>query len=321
MRIGRLGGAGWPESSAALGFTVWTMLTALAFTGHTPRGWIESLFLLAALAIVPLGLGLVRPDTAGGLPATLHRTAILLQPPAALLVIFAFTRPAGVGAGLLVIPWAALGLLAAACGLFRVFERSTEVVWRASAAASLLFLAFGTAWLLFSRLGIEPAGIEEPIVLLTAVHFHYAGMAAPVVVGLAARQAGARSGRVHSLARTASISVIIGTPLLAAGWAFLAPLKLVGTLALVLGLALFAVLVPLLRVPPRSARLLLMVSALSALLPMAMALVYALGEHLETTWLGIPQMAVYHGSLNALGFSLCGLAGWTVAQPRTRSGD
>jgi hypothetical protein len=59
----------------------------------------------------------------------------------------------------------------------------------------MLYLPIGGAWLVASRLGIQPLGFGDTIVLLTAVHFHFAGFAAPVLAGLAGRTvaAGTRS--------------------------------------------------------------------------------------------------------------------------------
>jgi hypothetical protein len=39
----------------------------------------------------------------------------------------------------------------------------------------------GGAWLVASRLGMRPMGIQEPIGLLTAVHFHFAGFATAMI--------------------------------------------------------------------------------------------------------------------------------------------
>ncbi len=43
-------------------------------------------------------------------------------------------------------------------------------------------------------------------------------------------------------------------------------------------------------------------------------LVYALGEFSAHNWLSVPEMACFHGTINALGFALCGLLGWALAR-------
>jgi YndJ-like protein len=60
----------------------------------------------------------------------------------------------------------------------------------------------------------------------------------------------------------------------------------------------------------------LIVSAVSLLFAMVLAGIYAVGEFAQQYWLLIPQMARLHGMANALGFSLGGLWGWTLAQLR-----
>jgi hypothetical protein len=42
-------------------------------------------------------------------------------------------------------------------------------------------LVVGGSWLVASRLGMRPLGIQEPIGLLTAVHFHFAGFATAMI--------------------------------------------------------------------------------------------------------------------------------------------
>ena len=46
---------------------------------------------------------------------------------------------------------------------------------------------------------------------------------------------------------------------------------------------------------------------------MILAATYAVGEFTERYWLLIPRMAGIHGTANALGFTLCGLLGWSLA--------
>jgi hypothetical protein len=68
------------------------------------------------------------------------------------------------------------------------------------------------------------------------------------------------------------------------------------------------------RVESFAARVLLGVSALSAVAAMVYASVYALADFCGAVWIAIPQMARAHGVLQAVGFSACGLLGWIVAK-------
>jgi len=46
---------------------------------------------------------------------------------------------------------------------------------------------------------------------------------------------------------------------------------------------------------------------------MILAVVWAIGEYPLEAFVNIRQMAEFHGVLNAVGFVVCGLLGWSVA--------
>ncbi len=54
---------------------------------------------------------------------------------------------------------------------------------------------------------------------------------------------------------------------------------------------------------------------------MILAVDWALGQHTAIRALTIPQMAQVHGSLNALGFAVCGLLGWRLHAARSDPGS
>ena len=91
----------------------------------------------------------------------------------------------------------------------------------------MVYLPIGGAWLVASRLGIQPLGFGDTIVLLTAIHFHFAGFAAPLLAGFAGRAVRDRqtASQVVALAAT---GIILGTPLVAAGITFSPAVALVG---------------------------------------------------------------------------------------------
>src|SRR5437868_3818524 len=62
------------------------------------------------------------------------------------------------------------------------------------------------------------------------------------------------------------------------------------------------------------ARTLLRLSALAPLAPMVLAVEYSAGHIFGFPTLDIQAMALIHGDLNALGFSLLGLVGWSIDQ-------
>jgi hypothetical protein len=123
-----------------------------------------------------------------------------------------------------------------------------------------------------------------------------------------------------------TLCAVAGSPLLASGYVLhLRGLRLMGAMLLVAALMMIAawMLWNLRVIEPFAARLLLGVSALSAVVAMIYAGIYALADFLGVVWVAIPQMARTHGVLQAVGFSVCGLLGWIVAEsadePRLQS--
>lgn len=274
-------------------------------------GPIEVLFLLGALVVVPVALRLV----AGAEQATPWlRAARRLQPWAALAVAASFLLGhRGPAAGLLAATWVPVTLLVALHGFQRL--RRGPWIWAEVATdAGCLMLPIGGGWLVLSRLGVTVLGFEEPIPLLTAVHFHFAAFATLMLVGLAGRFMG--EPPVYRLIVAGTIS---GPPLLAAGITLSPWIEIVAAAILVLAVAALAVLT-LVRMVPRVgglARGLLVISSLSALGAMACALAYALGRFSGVATISLGQMARIHGPLNGLGFVLGGLLAWTITPRRS----
>jgi hypothetical protein len=260
-------------------------------------GLLELLFLLAAWAIVPLGLSLL-PDP------PLLRAARRLHPVAAILATISFFVPEGPAAAGLVVPWMALNGLVALAGLSTLKEAFRGGVPSLLRTAAMLFPTAGGVHLVASRMGYPLAGFPEPIVLLTAIHFHYTAFAAPILASLAGRRLG----------RIAGLGLVGGTPLLAAGFLCSPRLKAaaVGVLVLsVIGVAI-AQLGAARRLKAPTARLLLVVSSLSVIAGMILAAVYEHAFYTGRSWLSIPRMAWSHGLLNGVGFSLGGLLAWNI---------
>ena len=76
--------------------------------------------------------------------------------------------------------------------------------------------------------------------------------------------------------------------------------------------ALIALATVLTRVRGTVARGLLAVSSAAAFVAMTLATLYAVGNPLEISAIGLEDMARWHGSFNALGYVFCGLLGWNV---------
>ena len=301
-------------ASAVGGGIVWLALVGSRLTGLTHLTLIDLLFLLAPLVIAPLGLALIAFDE--GLPSSLLRAAILIQPLGALLAVAAFLLPIGLPAAILAAAWlvvcaiAGLGALA-----YLVQGRSLHPV-RLAAAAAVGFMAFGAIWLVLSRGGIAPIGLSPIIVEMTAVHFHFTGFAATLMAALLLTRLRDDRGVAQRVAMAASLLLVAGSPVLAMGWATpvhllqVAGAILVATGVVATAAVLFFKCTSLVESTP--ARALLRLSALAPLLPMVLAVEYSAGHVFGFPTLDIQGMALIHGDLNALGFSLLGLVAWSI---------
>jgi hypothetical protein len=271
-------------------------------------GPIEILFLLAPVAVVPLAMRL----SAGPADATPALWAARrLQPWAALAVVASFFVHRGIGAAALAGVWLVVTALVALHGCVKVW--SSRAVAEVAVCAGCLMLPIGGGWLVLSRLGMGVLGFEEPLILLTAVHFHYAAYATLVLVGRVGRTLG--DGRAF---RLIAIGAMAGPPLLAAGITFSPFLEIVAAGVVVLavsGLGALTLVHVVPRVPP-AARVLLVTSSVSSFGAMGLALAYAVGQLTGHPVVSLGEMARIHGPLNALGFVLAGLVGWTLAAPR-----
>lgn len=292
---------------AALGTTVW----AAALFVLQPD-WAAALLLLAPLALTPLALALHLPAAEWSSLPLLGRAGVAGQLPAAVLLACAFLLPPGLRAGLLAAPWFAVTCLIAGYGLHRLRQRGRASPEEMIGDLGMVYLAVGGGWVLLSRAGLPPLGFGEPIVLLTGVHFHYAGFLLPILTGLAGL-------KLHGgTARLAAAAVGAGVPLVALGitlsphgirfveWGASWFLAAAGLLVTLLQLRLaFRARQPL-------ARGLFAASGLALAAGMVLAAVYALGVYWGREWLTIPDMLPWHGALNALGFAVPGLLAWLV---------
>jgi membrane protease YdiL (CAAX protease family) len=301
--------------SIVLGGVVWLSWLVL-FSAE--QGPIATLLLFAVLVLVPLALPLTTTPDRAGRHVWPYRAAVYVQPVAALLAVASFLLPPGPVAALAAIPWLLFTGLVAVFGLWRLLPRGLGAAAETCLDAGLIYLPIGGAWLVLARLGARPLAFPDVIVLLTAVHFHYAGFVVPILAAMAGRAVPDGKPWSRRAYRAVAAGVVVGPPLLAVGFTLSPLLRLGAALILaasVLGLAIILLLavVPVIR--PAVARGLLGVSAAAVLLPMCLVGIYAVGEFAGAPLITIPQMAQLHGWLNALGFALSGLLAWTLASP------
>jgi YndJ-like protein len=305
----------WGRSCATAGAAVWAGIAVLARAGIVRVGAIELLFLFAPLVIVPLGMELGRVLGGAGRFEELARR---LQPVGAGLAVVAMWLPPGRRAGLAALGWVVVCGLMAGSGFVDLVRtlwtdagggaRATRIVM----GIARLDLAVGGVWLVASRLGTRPMGIQEPIGLLTAVHFHFAGFATATIAA-ATLQFAERRGEYRWLKPV--VLMVAGLPVVVAVGFVVSPvMKMVAAIlfsASVAGLAI-AVRACGRKAEDPTARILLQVAAGAVFAGMVLSGAYAVADYLGSDALTIPQMARTHGVLNAVGFCLTGMLGWLV---------
>jgi hypothetical protein len=200
-----------PNPSARLGAIVWAMALLVGRPSPFETAWARALLMLAPLVLLPLGLRLAAAPAGTAGRDGWWRTAVILQLPTAVLLGSAFLVSPGLPAAALAIPWSATTALIALLGLARARRHAAGPLSELCIDAGLVYLAIGSAWAVCDRLGVRPLDFQDVIVLLTAVHFHYAGFVLPLLTGLALRHG---RGRTESLA---GVGVIVGVPLVAIG--------------------------------------------------------------------------------------------------------
>jgi hypothetical protein len=273
------------------------------------------MFLFAPLIIVPLGMELDRILAAA---SPLETGEPFFQITAAPMAAVALCLPPGREAGIWASGWFLFCLLMAGTGLFRFvrarrlsLETRDRLVFAALALARL-DLAVGGTWLLLSRLGIHPAGIQEPIGLLTAVHFHYAGFATATIA--AATFHFARKSRAEKWLLLIVPLVIILPFVVAVG--FVVSMAMRTGAAVIFSASVAALAVALRGVAThgkqRTARWMLEIASGAVFAGVVLSSVYAILNLLGRDALTIPQMVRTHGILNGVGFSMTGLLGWIV---------
>jgi YndJ-like protein len=306
----------WQRLPAAAvgGGIVWLALVASRLAGLTHLTLIDVLFLLAPLTIAPLGLALIAFDD--GLAQVLLTAAIRVQPVGAVLAVVAFLVPIGLAAAVMASAWLVVCVIAGLGALaYLVQGRSLHPV-RLATAAAVGFMAFGAIWLVLSRAGVAPIGLSPIIVEMTAVHFHFTGFAATLMAALLLTRLRQDRGIARRIAIAASLLLVLGSPVLAAGWATpVRVLQVAGAILVATGVVATAVVfffrsASLVETTP--ARVLLRLSALAPLLPMVLAVEYSAGHVFGFPTLDIQGMALIHGDLNALGFSLLGMVAWSI---------
>lgn len=299
---------------------VWLVIAAWVHPSPLEIGWVKAVLLLGAAVVVPLGLEQALRSSDGGPADRLIQSAARLHLAAVVFLAVAARWPPGPMTALNAVLWLGLTGVIALAGLIRLWRRRFFPLEELCFDAGLVYLAAGGGWTVLAWGGLRPLGFAAPIVLLTAVHFHYAGFALPLLTGLAG-QALPRG----IWTRAAALGVIAGVPLVAAGitasqlGAGPAIEGAAAVVTAVAGLLTAGLYLRLVIAPGRSAavRILWGLSALSLTGGMILAALYGLRTWISISWLDLPWMWALHGTANSIGFAIPGLTAWALLRATT----
>jgi hypothetical protein len=150
--------------------------------------------------VLPLALA------AAAVPRALRRAA---WPAGVLASIGLVAADPGVLATLSVVPYALVAAVAGLIGLVRLMQARTPTS-RIALSTGLVFVPAATTWLLAYQAGHPLLGYPPFWVLLTAAHFHVAGVALLIIVGRISHGRGA-------LGASVALGCVLSVPLTAAG--------------------------------------------------------------------------------------------------------
>ncbi len=226
----------------------------------------------------------------------------------------------GLVAALFTLPWLIATGAVAIRAIHAIVGGRRESHAEFSTLLGLILLPVGSAWATMFRFGSWPGGFPDPVPLLTALHFHYAGAVLPIVLGRAVAATAPRLVRPLALAwlgLTSAVAVGISFSPLLEG---LSAVALLALAAVVAGFQLRAGL----RTRSALGGFLLVIGSAALLSGIALAGTYAIAEALGAArgaeeysgggLLGWGQMVPWHGTTMAVGFALCSVLGWDAAR-------
>lgn len=300
---------------ALFGAALWGAVVLMVLPSPFETEWAAALLLLAALVLVPLAMELAGSDD------PMSRLAAWIQVPAALCLGWAYLLPQGPTAAVLAAPWVATTCLMAVGGLIRLRRAGLRALDEVCIDAGFIYIVVGGVWAVTDRVGYRPLDFDGIIVLLTAIHFHYAGFVLPVITGLTLRRVKGWIGRVAGLAVIAGVPLvalgITATQLDASPWIECVAAWIMAAGGILTSLLLLQLTVR--REEPPDARGLWAVAGVALLASMVLAALYGSRHFIDVQALDIPWMRAVHGTLNALGFGLAGLIAFHLAQRSSRS--
>lgn len=289
---------------AVLGALVWVVFLIFTRPDVYHHAWAECILLFAALVIIQLMPNLGQPK---------EKWVIF---GAAMILVVAFLSPKGWMAGAFAFPWLCVTVWQFYVGVNQ-WQKHGNLAWNAAQSGGRIFLVVGGLWTMSDRLNCQPLGFSPDIVLLTGVHFHYAGLFFPMLIGLVAQK------WPHKMANAAAWLALASVPLTAIGITLtqVSQIYWVETVAAgTVALAGWMAAIWYLRVAvkdntlPLLTRFCWFIVGFSLLFSMTLALGYAIRPYYAFDILQIPTMRAWHGTVNAFGVAFAGMLGWSCVK-------
>jgi hypothetical protein len=280
--------------------------------------WLEKLLLFAIFLAIPLLLFLVPTNKRYGIGSRYHTLLLKYHPYMAATIGLAFVFPTGWISGTLSIIWAFYLLALSGYGVRRIMERGWYILEENAIDVGFLYAILGGIWLsIYCFIG-GFAPYPRQIVLLTAIHFHYAAIFAPVFMGLVGRML-AVDQKTGTLYRWSTYGMMISPLLVAIGISVGHWLETLAVLLFAACLFIYSYFVLVYiskQVKNAIIRIGLQISAVIIVLTILLSIIYSFGLLFGTNWLTIDQMLGFHGVSNALGFVILGLLCWLCLNPK-----
>ena len=164
--------------------------------------------------------------------------------------------------------------------------------------------------------GINPLGFDEVIVGLTAAHFHLAGFVLTMHIWQLVQQPTVKNKWLLTISPLLGMLLVAtGITLTKLGFPF--QIEMIGSLLfIVFVLVSIWELFRFAKTQEGIRKMLFYVAGLSLSFTMILAAIYAIRFIYPHPFFNIPNMKIWHGTINVFGFGLTALVGWRLNEGR-----
>ncbi len=286
-----------------LPFFAWLLWLPAAGPEMLQSHWECAIVVFAAAVLVPEGLSLL-----GISAGPLYWVSV-----SALGLAYLFPEMPVLWRGILALPYVVLSLWVTLRELSHLLVLPKIQMTDMVRVAALAYWATGAVWALCFLTGYRPFDFDLVIVSLTAAHFHVAGFVlSTVVYRMLATAPGSLTTLAGWGALTGMPSVALGITLTRLGYSSVMEWMSALLFALFAGVVLVWHITRFKNPAyPLVARRYWLSGAICLLVGAVFAALYALRFLVPIDGINIPNMKIWHGTLNAIGFGWLTLRGWS----------